>query len=180
MTSQSAKNQEKQEAIERLREWLKPGDTVYTILRNVSRSGMRREISMVQVEQVTGSTVRHLDYSAALAMGDRVGKAGIIVSGCGMDMGFALVYNLGRVLWPAGVGARCSKCNLRPCHREDDGKLVPNVDANGDLYCYGPCSGWNRDTEPEGEYFGHEFSGRNGDTGPWEPDGGYALTQRWL
>ena len=28
-----------------------------------------------------------------------------------------------------------------------------------------------------GEYLGH---GRNGDTSGWDPDGGYALDQRWI
>lgn len=37
---------EKDEAAERLREILKPGDTVYCILRHVSRSGMQRRISL--------------------------------------------------------------------------------------------------------------------------------------
>lgn len=33
-------DREREEAITKLREWIKPGDTVYTILDHVSSSGM--------------------------------------------------------------------------------------------------------------------------------------------
>jgi hypothetical protein len=38
-------------------------------------------------------------------MGDRFdrNREGIVVGGCGMDMGFHLVYNLGATLWPKGT-----------------------------------------------------------------------------
>ena len=39
---------ERDEAIANLREILKPGDTVYTILRHVSKSGMSRVIDAVE------------------------------------------------------------------------------------------------------------------------------------
>jgi hypothetical protein len=42
-----AKDTARQEAIAQLREWIKPGDTVYTIVRHVSRSGMQRTIGVV-------------------------------------------------------------------------------------------------------------------------------------
>jgi hypothetical protein len=94
------KDKERMEAVERLREWLKPGDTVYTIMRHVSRSGMQREISLRYFGD--RSEPYDLDYNAALAMSDRIGKHdGIIVGGCGMDMGFHLVYNLGRTPYTA-------------------------------------------------------------------------------
>ena len=92
------KQQERQEAIEQLREWIKPGDTVYTILRHVSRSGMQREIGIVIFRN--GSDM-HLDYSVAKALDLRQGRHnGVIIGGCGMDMGFHLVYSLGKKLWP--------------------------------------------------------------------------------
>lgn len=42
-----ARKQEQTEAIAKLREWLKPGDTVYTILEHVSSSGMSRSIRVL-------------------------------------------------------------------------------------------------------------------------------------
>lgn len=94
----NAKQTEKQEAIARLREWVKPGDTIYTVLRNTSRSGMSREIGIVLISK--NGSMLHPNYMVAKALGYRVGKRdGVIVGGCGMDMGFHIVYNLGRVLF---------------------------------------------------------------------------------
>lgn len=95
-----AQQSERDECITRLRETLKPGQTVYTNLKHVSRSGMQREIGMHIVE---AGEIRWITGLAARAMGDRIGaRDGIVIGGCGMDMGFALVYNLGRTLFPAG------------------------------------------------------------------------------
>lgn len=96
---QQAEN-ERNEAKEKLRGWLKPGDTVFTILRHVSRSGMMRHISLVA--NVEGETM-DITYWAAKAMDDKLADdGGIKVGGCGMDMGFSLVYNLGRTLYHDG------------------------------------------------------------------------------
>ena len=109
-----SKSDDKKEAIARLLLAVEPGDTVYSILRHVSRSGMQREISLVVVDRV-GITppvstslaldaLHGIDYWVASAMGLRIGKkGGIVVTGCGMDMGFHTVYNLGRTLWPNGT-----------------------------------------------------------------------------
>jgi hypothetical protein len=111
---------ERDEAIGKLRDWLKPGDTVYTVLRHVSRSGMQREISVVLL---TADGPLHPSWAVAKAIGARLNRKGpndaIVVSGCGMDMGFHIVYNLGRALWPDGY----------PC----SGKGCPSNDySNGD------------------------------------------------
>jgi len=93
--------QEKAEAIAKLREWIRPGDKVYTILRSVSRSGMQREIGVVLIQE--DGCILHPNYLVSLAIGARQGKRdGIIMGGCGVDMGFHLVYSLGRVLFPDG------------------------------------------------------------------------------
>lgn len=99
---------ERHDAVTRLRELVKPGDTVYTVLRHVSSSGMTREISLyVMID----NEPFWLTGLAARAMGDRTGKRdGIIVGGCGMDMGYHLVYNLGRTLWPNGVPCAGEQC----------------------------------------------------------------------
>lgn len=102
---------ERTEAADRLREWLRPGDTVHCILRHVSSSGMLRVIQLVKLDCKAGRPLS-LGYNAAAAMADRYDRdrEGIRVSGAGMDMGFHLVYNLGATLWPNGyrcVGKRC-------------------------------------------------------------------------
>ena len=85
-----------------LRKMLKPGDEVATILRHVSSSGMTRRISLVIVHK---GEIRGIDYLAADAMGAKcVGNGeGVTRTGCGMDMGFDLVYSLGAALWPNGT-----------------------------------------------------------------------------
>jgi hypothetical protein len=99
---------EKREAIERLREWLTPGDTVYTVLRHVSASGMTRDIGVVSIDRDDkyGNDVSWLGYNAAKALGWRYNERheGVRVSGCGMDMGFHLVYELAHAIFEANAG----------------------------------------------------------------------------
>ena len=99
MSKQSLKQQEQREAIERLRGILKPGDRVYTVMRNVSRSGMTRSIDLYKFDK--DGTKHWLSYSAAKALEwpfDNEREA-VKVSGAGMDMGFHLVYTLSRILF---------------------------------------------------------------------------------
>lgn len=89
---------EKAEAFATLRKMLKPGDTVHTILNNVSRSGMSRDIRVVvlrdgEVLYPNWSVSVLLDYPRA-KHGD-----GLRVGGCGMDMGFHIVHSLGYALF---------------------------------------------------------------------------------
>lgn len=145
--------QEHTEALEQLRKWLKPGDTVYTILRHASSSGMSREIGLVIFRD---GVDLHPNYSASRVTGYRQGKRdGLIVGGCGMDMGFALVYDLSRRLFPEGFGMEGERNGKkrRPATQEEAARMV--------------AEGW-------------KFRGRNGDTSGWDTDGGYALNHRWL
>lgn len=127
-------NTEREQARADLLKLLKPGATVYTILRHCSASGMSRVIDLVVIERArekryplkpegladykgqrdydaepigytTLERIRSVAYLAGKAMGytfDR-DRTGLKVSGCGMDMGFHLVYNLGATLWPKGT-----------------------------------------------------------------------------
>jgi hypothetical protein len=83
-----------------LTHYVKEGTKVYTILRHVSASGMSRDISLVIAQ---GDEIIDITYYASHAMGGKVmeskGHRVIKVSGCGMDMGFHLVYNLSSVLF---------------------------------------------------------------------------------
>lgn len=117
-------NTEKDEAIARLREWIKPGDTLFTVLRHVSRSGMNRVIEVVKIDCTDGEAkTLHLGYNVAMAVGytyDR-GRDGIKVGGCGSDMGFEVVYNLGRVLFPKGGALELSP---RESQERRDGQTI--------------------------------------------------------
>ena len=84
---------------------------MYTILRHVSASGMQRRISLcIPCTETDGRTtmghILNLDHSVAIAIAIDAKlhpKGGIVVNGCGMDMGFELVYRLGSALWPNGT-----------------------------------------------------------------------------
>ena len=93
------------EEVKKLRELLKPGDTVYTVLRHVSRSGMTRVIDLYVFKD---NEPLRLSWSAAevLGWGYDTKYEGVKVGGCGMDMGFHLVYSLSSALY-RGVGYDC-------------------------------------------------------------------------
>lgn len=158
--------QEKAEAIAQLREWLKPGDTVHTILRHVSRSGMSREIGVV-ILRPDGVTL-HPNWSVAKALGLRQGKRdGVIVGGCEMDMGFHLVSNLGWILYPNGFGCVGERCRS-------------NDHANGDRdhtpHTAGDPIRVERDARNNRTFFFAPGAGHV----HWHASGDYALRHEWL
>lgn len=143
---------EKQEAIEQLREWIKPGDTIYTILETVSRSGMSRVVRVLLPLRTEGETPGipakidfiHPNYSVSKACGYRLktgSRDGLVIGGCGFDAGFEVAYSIARALWPDGFS-----CIGEGCPSNDH--------SNGDRnYTPGHCV---------------------------HSDGGYALRHRWL
>ena len=90
------------EAIADLRKILKPGSTVYTICTHVSSSGMTRRIRTLILEK---DGPREISHYVARILGHRRNDrdGGIVVGGCGMDMGFHLVNRLSYALhgWKA-------------------------------------------------------------------------------
>lgn len=84
-------------ARDRLLKLLKHGDTVYTVMRNVSSSGMSRRIDVYTIKD---NRPQYLSgYVATLTGWKLHDKGGIVVGGCGMDMGFHLVYTLSSILF---------------------------------------------------------------------------------
>lgn len=71
---------------------------LYTTLRHVSRSGMQR---VIDVHVIQDNEPRWLGYMVAKAMEYRFDdrRQGIVVGGCGMDMGFHIVHSLGYALY---------------------------------------------------------------------------------
>jgi hypothetical protein len=145
---------EQQEAREQLAPWIKPGDTVYTILDHVSASGMSRAIRVVLMKCEDGKPVDlHPNYSVGKLLGlrhwMRKGRRqdALVVGGCGMDMGFHVVYSLARAMFPDGFGCIGEGCPSN-AHSNGDRDYTPHVDER--------------------------------DKGHWHSDGGYALKQRWL
>lgn len=96
----------KQEAIKQLQRLLKDGDTVYTIVKAVARSGMSRNLDAYCIATNAGKPP-HIQWIGAMvahaidtpqSRGDWEKGRGFRVNGCGMDMGFAVVRNLSAVL----------------------------------------------------------------------------------
>ena len=154
------KDAERQEFIEKLREILKPGDIVYTTVKHVSRSGMSRSID---VHVIRDNQPVWLSYWVAKAIdaGFDERHEAVKMGGCDMDMGFALVYDLSRILFPDGFGEKCiwEECTYRPATKYEAEHCNDNL-AEG--------------VTP------HIFGGRNGDPSGWDNDGGYALIQKWM
>lgn len=171
MSKKSERETAKQEAIEHLRQILKPGDRVFGIVRTVSRSGMSRTIDFFAFgPRVTGRGVANgcdriylSGYIADACDYSRTRDGALRVGGCGMDMIFHTVYNLGRVLFPKGFGLPCETesyagglrrpAGYRPGTPEEAASMVRN---------------------------GATFSGRNRDRSGWDDDGGYALKHEQL
>lgn len=105
--------EEKEDAANRLREWVKPGDKVYCILRKRANSGMSRWIGFVVFKD---NRAVHLNYLMAKLLDRRMNDDGdgLFVSGCGMDMGFSVVYNLAATLYP-------TKSDKPESHRDSTG-----------------------------------------------------------
>lgn len=80
--------------------YINEGDTIYTVLRSVASSGMSRTMSLKvakdgKILDLTYYASVVLDYPLVEVNGSRA----IRVGGCGMDMGFHVVYSLARVLF---------------------------------------------------------------------------------
>jgi len=99
--------QEKAEAIKQVKKWLPAGSRVYTTLRHVSASGMYRRIAVLIIAKNRYSKEReiiNISWYVACICGYRDCDGSVGVSGCGMDMGFSIVYNLASALYPHGNG----------------------------------------------------------------------------
>jgi hypothetical protein len=112
--------------------WIrKTRPTIYTQLEHVSQSGMFRRISVCVMRNNKPVWINELIDKLTIYKTDKR-KTGLRVSGCGMDMGFAVVYNFSSKVFPYGFKYRKNELH------------------------------------------------RNGDPAPIDPNGGYALKQRWL
>ena len=124
-----AQQAEAAEALEQIRAQLKPGDTVYTILRQRSQSGMSRHISLVTIQD---GAAHEISWRVGRALGYRRNQddGGLVVSGAGMDMGFSLVYELGRMLWPDGYICSGLSCQSND-HINGDRDYSPHPHHDG-------------------------------------------------
>lgn len=164
------------EAVAWLRARIEVGAHLYTTVTHVAKSGMSRRIKVLMVVPDEGGRGNHQIWNISGWVAEATNRKkhsnemSVVVNGCGMDMGFELIYTLGRVMFPDGFCP--SSIGIRP----HDGKRV-NVNI-GRGRSAGPM------TKAEMEEMvkqGWKFEGgRNGDQSGWDNDGGYALNQRWI
>lgn len=176
MTKKEEAQQQREDAIAKLREWVKPGDTVYTVLRHRAASGMSRSISL---QIIRDGKPEQLDFWVARALDEKIDQknGGIKMGGAGMDMGFALVYNLSYCLFPKGFGCigkgedRGSRCPSNDHSNGDRDYTSNNVKQIGWATCDACCD------LPEEQCAINKGCDQHAH---WHNDGGYALRQEWL
>lgn len=137
---------------------LKPGDTVYTSVRHVSRSGMSRRIRLYITD---GDGIQDITWAVARILGDPMNDQGLSVGGCGMDMCFATVYNLSSALFQDGFDCaveRCHSCDHSNAHYHPapKGTCLDHVKRQTGVCKNKACKPWHHS------------------------DGGYALVKRDL
>lgn len=193
----TTREKERREAINHLRQLIKPGDTVYTVLRHVSRSGMTRGIDVYLMDKNGGEPVWITAY---------VGKAidqpqprdywqkslGLKIGGCGMDMGFHVVNSLSYALY--GKGYQClgrGNCpsNYHVNHRDTvqcEGTMIWNNDGpdTGERCQFESGKGWilpsTGKTCPKCKGKGRLPNPAGPERFDLEHKDGYALRHKWL
>lgn len=156
---------QKQDALEYLLKMLPPGSTAYTVQRHLSRSGMHRLIDVYAIQDgepqwLTGYVARVTGFKL-----DKEREA-LRVGGCGMDMGFHVVYELSHRLYPKGFGCIGREESYRwHCPSND------HANGDRDYTPHGVCKDCCEDSHAPTP--GHEYL-------HWHRDGGYAVRQRWM
>jgi hypothetical protein len=110
---------DREQSLAWLHDHIKPGDTVYTIVESVSRSGMSRVIRVVllKTDDQGKPYTLHPNHAISTVLGlPRGKKEGVKIQGCGMDMGFEIVYQLGKAMWPNGTPEPHGVRNGEPDH----------------------------------------------------------------
>jgi len=181
-----------------LRRILKPGMTVYTSLRHVSKSGMTRHIDVLIVED---GRIRNISHLVSKATGIKRAEDGSLkVGGAGMDMGFHVVYSLSRTLYPEGH--HCTGSDgwaVEPGHPDNvEGvpSMYPACPSNDHVNDYSAYAHqFDRSNPKAAEDYSQE--GRNArsaaisalyraarpqrySTARVHRDGGYALRHQWI
>ena len=117
-----------EKARDQLREFYPPGATVHTVLKHVSKSGMYRHIDVIAVQN---GEPRNVSGLVSQACGFKLTDRGSIgISGCGMDMGFAIAYDLSRTLYRDGFECIGDKCSSND-HSNGDRNRKPHKHGDG-------------------------------------------------
>ena len=129
-------NKEKQQgSIDALKSFrVKEGTEIYSLVTKVAPSGMTRHIKFfITISQKTREPVI-IDITYAVANATQIGTftkdRTFRISGCGMDMCFHTVYELGRVMFPSGSKTHITGRNGDTTPEKDGGYLLKSVNLN--------------------------------------------------
>lgn len=86
-------DEEQKKSFDTLKDWLTKSKKIYTKLVHVSNSGMFRLISVYLIKENEPYCLDYFIHNLGIEKRDSR-REGLRVSGCGMDMGFHVVYNL--------------------------------------------------------------------------------------
>jgi len=162
----TAKEKTRAESIERLKEWgLKPGDTIYVINRHTSASGMSRSLTFYKIENDQPVWLTYQMAKAGIGRWNDKRET-LDMIGCGMDMGFAAVYELSALMFPDGFGCIGDGCPSND-HVNGDRDYTPHVQMMPE---------WDYATETHTETLAPTVVG----SGHWHTDSGYTFKHRWL
>lgn len=153
-----AQTVEREAALADLHKMVKPGDTIYTKLEHVTRSGMYRVLDLYVIRD---NIPLRITWSAALAAGFKYDRKheGLGVNGCGMDTGFQAVHSLSHALYRDGFGCIGEGCPSND-HSNGDRDYTPHMDEKDRIGADGKLCTCHKTH--------------------WHADGGYALRHRWL
>ena len=163
-----------EECRQSLLEILPPGDTVYTSLRHVSRSGMYHVIRLAVIRDNSPRDISRL--AADLLEGWDNRWEGCKAGGCGMDMGFHLVYYLSHALFPDGFN-----CIGEDCPSNDHNNAWYQIQKGVCPVCGG--KEWARDDKGAPKYYRirHAVCSADCVTREWKHEsGGYTLKHKWI
>lgn len=138
------------EVTHELRDIFRPGSTAATVLRHCSASGMTRAITVHDLRDAGRYLSPRVAVAADMDWSDRY--EAISVSGCGMDMGFSVVYDLAATLYGHASDGRSPR--MQPA--------VPMTPLEKRR-----LADWRRRERARSPHYANT-------------SGGYAISQRWI
>ena len=98
---------ENKDTIKSLKKAFPKGSTAYTKLIHCSKSGMTRIISVMSIKKNQPYYHNHsVSEILSFKKAEKFGEYGLKIGGCGMDMGFHLIYTLSCKLYGDGYAIK--------------------------------------------------------------------------
>jgi hypothetical protein len=177
MNKKQTREAENQETLEKLRELLPVGSTVYTSLVKVSRSGMNRKIKVFAMKDCQPLNISWSVCQLGIGtLKDIMGSRAVSVNGCGMDMGYHIVTCLSDTLYSEGFDCIGENC--------------PSNDHSNSYYMIGKCVNCGNPLTNHEKTIGafpllhkynHELVCGKHAEGPWHhKSSSYAFNHVWL